>query len=134
LIGDYVILHGQVKNLAIKHLEKFGQNKSDAFLEDLKNLLDTKIPKSTKHGAITKKNMNQSEDNYDNNNTKFTSERKYKDIIEGRFDIANVIYIDRKDDGNTIFGKAAEFSTKTINKLREDGRLEALNELKNIYG
>ena len=77
--------------------------------------------------------MNQSEDNYDNNNTKFTSKRKYKDIIEGRFDIANVIYIDRKDDGNTIFGKAAEFSTKTINKLREDGRLEALNELKNIY-
>jgi NTE family protein len=134
LISDYVILHGQVKNLAITHLEKSGQNKSDAFLEDLKNLLDIKIPKSTKHGAITKKNMNHSEDNYDNHNTKFTSERKYKDIIEGRFDIANVIYIDRKDDGNTIFGKAAEFSTKTINKLREDGRLEALNELKNIYG
>jgi hypothetical protein len=129
LISDYVILHGQVKNLAIKHLEKFGQNKSDAFLEGQKNLLDTKVPKSTKHGSITKKNMNQSEDN-----TKFTFNRKYKDIIEGRFDIADVMYIDRKDDGNTIFGKAAEFSTKTINKLREDGRMEALNELKNIYG
>ena len=52
-------------------------------LKILKNLLDTKIPKSTKHGAITKKNINQSEDNYDDNNTEFTSKRKYKDIIEG---------------------------------------------------
>ena len=33
LISDYVILHGQVKNLAITHLEKSGQNKSDAFLK-----------------------------------------------------------------------------------------------------
>jgi NTE family protein len=134
LISDYLILHGQVKNLAIKHLEKFGQNKRDAFLEDLKNLLDTKIPKSTKHGTISKKSMNQNEHSYDNDKAKLTFDRKYKDIIEGRFDIANVIYIDRKDDGNTIFGKAAEFSTKTINKLREDGRMEALNELNRIYG
>jgi len=28
LISDYNILYGQVKNLAIKHLEKLGQNKS----------------------------------------------------------------------------------------------------------
>jgi hypothetical protein len=37
-----------------------------------------------------------------------------------------VIYIDIKDDGNTIFGKTAEFSNKTINQLREDGYKEAL--------
>jgi len=43
----------------------------------------------------------------------------------GRFDIAKVVYVDRKDDGNTIFGKAAEFSVKTINNLKEDGYMEA---------
>ena len=90
--------------------------------------MDTKIAKSTKRGVLFKNNIKQSNDNSSNNN-KFTSNRKYKDIIEGRFDIANVIYIDRKDDGNTIFGKAAEFSTKTINKLREDGYREASKEI-----
>jgi hypothetical protein len=60
------------------------------------------------------------------------SNRKYKDIIEGRFDISKVVYIDRKDDGNTIFEKAVEFSTKTITKLKEDGCKEALNEIKSI--
>jgi hypothetical protein len=31
-------------------------------------------------------------------------------MIEGRFDLTNVIYVNRLDDGQTIFGKAAEFS------------------------
>jgi hypothetical protein len=47
-----------VNNLAIKHLEKFGQNKSDTFIKDMKNLLDTKIAKSTERGGvISKKSM-----------------------------------------------------------------------------
>ncbi len=117
LISDYVILHGQVKNLAIKHLEKSGQNKSNAFLEDLKNLLNTQIAKSTKRGVISKKNIKQFNDDSGNNN-KFTSNRKYKDIIEGRFDIANVIYIDRKDDGNTIFGKAGRIFYHDYKKVK----------------
>ena len=45
--------------------------------------------------------------------------------------MAKVIYIDRKDDGNTIFGKAAEFSTKTIDQLRNEGYKEALNVIAN---
>jgi hypothetical protein len=125
LISDYVILHGQVKNLAIKHLEKIGTNKSKDFLYDLENLLNTKMTKSTKRGSMPKKT---SKDDNSNSN-KSASNRKYKDIVEGRFDLADVIYIDRKDDGHTIFGKAAEFSTKTINKLREDGFNEASIEL-----
>jgi hypothetical protein len=55
--------------------------------------------------------------------------KRYRDIIEGRFDIANLVYIDRKDDGSTIFGKAAEFSSKTINQLKEDGRKAAEKEM-----
>ena len=56
--------------------------------------------------------------------------RNYRDLIEGRFDIAKLIYIDRKDDGNNIFGKAAEFSSKTINELKEDGHKAAREALK----
>jgi hypothetical protein len=41
--------------------------------------------------------------------------------------------MDRKDDdGYTIFGKTAEFSTKTLTKLKEDGYKEALKEIENI--
>jgi hypothetical protein len=71
-ISDYVILHGQVKSFAIKHLEKLGQNKSIAFLDDLENLLNTKIGKSSKRGGVlSKKNMNKDDNN--NNTIKFTS-------------------------------------------------------------
>ncbi len=62
------------------------------------------------------------------NKSKFISDRKYN-LFEGRFDRAKVINIDRKDDGNIVFGEAAEFSTKTINKLRDDGYKEALKEI-----
>jgi hypothetical protein len=126
MISDYIILHGQVKNLAVKHLEKLGPNKSKEFTDELENMLSTTVAKSTKRGAtpeqVTKKDGIV-------NNRKLASNRKYKDIVEGRFDIADVVYIDRKDDGYTIFGKAAEFSTRTINKLREDGFREGSNVL-----
>jgi len=144
LISDYIILYGQVKNLAITHLEKLGPNKSKEFLDDLENILNTEIAKSQKRGGVggilmqkdQKKNENNQQDNSssdfnndDDGDYQTASNRKYKDIIEGRFDIAKVVYIDRKDDGNTIFGKAAEFSAKTINNLKEDGYREANNLL-----
>jgi NTE family protein len=140
LISDYIILYGQVKNLATKHLEKIEPNKSKEFLEDLEKILNKKIPKSQRSGGrriVThkKKNMQQEEWEYssdDEYDYQSNSNKKYKDIIEGRFDIAKVVYIDRKDDGYTIFGKAAEFPTKTITKLKEDGYKEALKEIENI--
>jgi hypothetical protein len=55
-----------------------------------------------------------------------SASRPYRDLIEGRFDLAKVIHIDRKDDGNAIFGKAAEFSSGTINTLRKEGYNDVL--------
>jgi NTE family protein len=143
LISDYIILYGQIKNLAIKHLEKLEPNKSKEFLEDLQEILNKKIPKGQRKSAEKRKidannkeNKQQEHYEYTNNNDNDNYDdqsnpiKRYKDIIEGRFDIAKVVYIDRKDDGNTIFGKAAEFSTKTITKLKEDGYREALKEIK----
>jgi hypothetical protein len=34
---------------------------------------------------------------------------------------------------NTIFGNAAEFSTKTINQLKKDGCSEALNHAQKVF-
>ena len=44
--------------------------------------------------------------------------RKHKELLERRFSIIKVGCIERQDDGDTIFGKAFEFSYHTINDLR----------------
>jgi hypothetical protein len=45
----------------------------------------------------------------------------YRDLIERRFDIAKILYINRKEDKNTIFGKAADFSRGTMIKNKTQG-------------
>jgi hypothetical protein len=53
--------------------------------------------------------------------------RKYRELLEGRFNIIRVGYIERQDDNNTIFDKAFEFSYQTINGLRNKGYQAAQN-------
>ena len=38
-----------------------------------------------------------------------------------RFDVTRVVYIDREDDRDTIFGKAADFSRESILNLEKEG-------------
>jgi NTE family protein len=55
-------------------------------------------------------------------------QRNYHDLLDGRFKLVNTIYIDRTDDSNNIFGKAAEFSSKTIQELKVNGYNDVLME------
>ena len=56
--------------------------------------------------------------------------RKYRELLEGRFNVIRVGYIERQDDYNTIFGKAFEFSYQTINSLRDRGYQEAQKNIR----
>ena len=47
--------------------------------------------------------------------------RKYSDIIIGQYEIGKIIRINRKNDEHTISNKIFDFSSKTINMLREAG-------------
>jgi predicted acylesterase/phospholipase RssA len=95
---DYIELVEQLVNIAYKHAEN-----DSAFKADLEKLLNDK--------TISKKR---------------TQERRtYRDLLDGRADITKVVYIDRRDDGNTIFGKAFEFSSKTISELETAGYNDA---------
>ena len=47
--------------------------------------------------------------------------RKYSDIIIGQYEIGKIIRINRKNDEHTISNKIFDFSSKTINMLRETG-------------
>jgi NTE family protein len=99
---DYLILHGQLKNLALKYIDPFDKGKIEAFEKDYEKLLeDDTQTHSSKRSASGK--------------------RTFKDLIEGRFDVTRVVYIDREDDQDTIFGKAADFSRETIANLEKLG-------------
>lgn len=106
---DYLILHGQIKNLAYKHIGLLDKERIKAFEEDYKNILDTKTHSSKRRE---------------------TEERKFRDLVEGRFDVTRVIYIDRKDDPDTIFGKAADFSRETMIRLEKEGYEDAQKAIK----
>jgi NTE family protein len=47
--------------------------------------------------------------------------RKYSDILEGQYEIGKIIRVNRKNDEYTISNKIFDFSTKTIDQLRESG-------------
>jgi NTE family protein len=91
---DYIELIEQLINIGYKHAEY-----DSAFKFDLEKLLNEKTKSKKRAGE----------------------KRIYRDILDGRADITKVVYIDRSDDGNTIFGKAFEFSSKTIGELEIAG-------------
>jgi len=107
---DYLILHGQIRNLALKYIDPFNKSKVEDFEKDYQKLLeDNTQTHSSKRSA--------------------SEERKFKDLIEGRFDVKRVVYIDREDDQDTIFGKAADFSRETVVNLEKLGYNDAQNAI-----
>ena len=53
--------------------------------------------------------------------------RQYKEIVEGRFDIAEIVRVERNNDENTISDKTFDFSIGTINQLLKDGYEDTMN-------
>jgi NTE family protein len=105
MISDYLILHGQLKNLAIKCINAFAD-------DDIKKEFDTEYNKLLDEMKPHSKGRS-------------GSSRTYRDLLEGRFDVTKVIYVNRLDDGQTIFGKAFEFSRETMENLRVQGYKDA---------
>jgi hypothetical protein len=58
----------------------------------------------------------------------FLKPRRFQDILEGRFQIDEIIRVDRKNDEHTISNKTFDFSSKTIKLLLERGYNDARNE------
>jgi NTE family protein len=53
--------------------------------------------------------------------------RRYKEIIEGRFDIHEIVRLEKKNNENTISDKTFDFSSGTITQLLKDGFEDATN-------
>jgi len=100
---DYIDLAKAIIDLALKHT-----NNTNAFESDLKSLLSLETRSKGRNRMY----------------------RKYGDLLAGRFRIIKVGYIERVDDGNTIFCKAFEFSYRTVNDLRDSGYRDASERMR----
>jgi NTE family protein len=59
---------------------------------------------------------------------------KYRNMIEGQFNIGEVIRLERKHDENAIFLKIMDFSSTTIKRLIQDGYDDAIYTIKKRLG
>ena len=98
-------MHGQLKNLAIKCINALAD-------DDIKKEFDTEYNKLLDEMKPHSKGRS-------------GSSRNLWRSVKGRFDVTKVIYVNRLDDGQTIFGKAFEFSRETMENLRVQGYKDA---------
>jgi hypothetical protein len=63
---------------------------------------------------------------------RFLRPRKYKEMVEASFDIAEIIRIERKNDENTISDKTFDFSTGTITELLQNGHDDTMNYINDL--
>ncbi|MGH9984140.1 MAG: patatin-like phospholipase family protein [Nitrososphaeraceae archaeon] len=130
MITDYLILHGQLKNLAMKQIGIFEDKSKIQEFEDAYQHILNGLTHSEKRSGDDDDVINRRNESIPTNSK---SDRTYRDLIEGRFDVVRVIYIDRKDDKETIFGKAADFSKETMYVMKKRGYDDACDALNAIW-
>jgi NTE family protein len=59
----------------------------------------------------------------------FLKPRRFQEILEGRFEIDEIIRVNRENDADTISNKTFDFSSGTIKLLLEQGYNDALDGL-----
>ena len=59
--------------------------------------------------------------------------RTFRNLIEGPFNITDIIRIERKNDENTISSKTYDFSKGTINLLLVEGYNDSLSYLQKYF-
>jgi NTE family protein len=108
LVTDHTELIDRLKELAKSHFEN--KDGSDIiFQNEFENLIKTTEAKR-RGGTV--------------------EHRKYKDLLKGRFKLTKVIRIEHESYTDSISGKGADFTSKTIMSLIEKGKEDALRALR----
>jgi NTE family protein len=90
LVTDYTQFIDKLKELASSHF--LNENQRDAFNNTFENFLKTEARSKTPGGKP----------------------KRYKDLLRGRFKLAQVVRIEPHEYSNSISGKGADFASKTI--------------------
>jgi hypothetical protein len=109
LVTDYIDLAKGIRNIALNHVDA---NEEVAFQKDLDKFLGKEAKSKFRTGDL----------------------RKYVDLLKGRFDVKNIVRIERQDDPHTISHKWADFSSGTIKMMINNGYEQAMDQLKQIRG
>ena len=107
LLTDHTELIDKLKELAKRHFKNKDQSDT-TFENEFDNIL--KDTEEKRRGGMVE-------------------DRKYKDLIKGRFKIT-VTRIEPKSYEHSIYGKGADFTSKTIENLIEKGKQDARRVLK----
>ena len=59
---------------------------------------------------------------------------RYRDMLEGQYNISQIMRFERKHDENSIFRKIMDFSSETIKRLIQDGYNEGVDYIKTNFG
>jgi NTE family protein len=89
--------------------------------------------KTAKENGVKDDTINELLNQRTNYHGQLLKPRQYKEIIEGRFDISEIIRIERNNDENTIADKTFDFSIGTITQLLQrgyDDTMDFINEWK----
>ena len=107
LVTDYTDLIDRLEELAKSHFKN--RDKSDIIFQyEFENLLRTAEAKST---------------------GRTVEHRKYKDLMKGRFNLNKVLRIEHESYTDSISGKNADFTSKTIKDLIAKGKQDARSVL-----
>ena len=100
-------------------------------VSDYVNLVRKLIKVSTENG-VKKETIDQLLDEKTANPSFFPRIQKYSDLLAGRFQIDELIRVNRENDEHTISNKIFDFSKKTINLLLQRGYDDAIREFERL--
>jgi hypothetical protein len=121
----------QDREIVIKFHDRTNYDKISELTNDYVDLVTLLIDRSLEHAANREALLKEFNNIFKSTKTRSRkrsgNDRKFSDLIDGRFRITRVGKVERPDDGYTIFGKAFEFSHATVNNLRENGYKDGRN-------
>ena len=107
LVTDYIDIIDKLKALAKSHFKSKEDN--DLYLNEFESFLNSTSTRSKGY---------------------FDEDRRYNDLLRGRFSLTKVTRIEHESHEDGIPGKAADFTSKTIKSLIEKGKEDARRVLK----
>ena len=112
VISDYHELSSSLMNLIVGSIEKMKgfenkNNEIDEFINNLRVILNKEQRTLSEKGTL----------------------RYYYELLSKKFDVKEVIKVQRKDDKHTISDKIYDFSSITISNLLREGEKDTLNKI-----
>jgi hypothetical protein len=59
---------------------------------------------------------------------------KYRDVVEGAFNMGDILRVERKHDEHSVSSKIFDFSSNTIKRLLEDGYNDVVDHIRIHFG